>query len=387
MKTPLPSFFAVKPPGPYAFKSPLKRALVHGMDALGSLLMQPPRKPIDWLFVQRVAVLRLDHLGDVLLTLPALKALREELPRAQIDFITGPWGLEAAKMGGQADRVLVFEAPWFARPARAGVWGATEALSRLLRAGGYDAVIDFRGDLRHAWAARKAGIPLRIGQALTGGRFLLTHPARYYSNLHEIEQNISLLRQAGLFPRALPSWPVFKAGEEDTRTVEKVKRELGLGENFIVLHPLPATPAKRWMAEKWGQLIDGLPGDFDVVMIGVQTDAAYLEEIQKGCRRKVISAAGLFTLPQLAAFLGQCRLFIGVDSGPAHIAAAVGVPVISLFSGTNRVCQWAPWGSQVTVLQKETECSPCELQECPFGNECMRRIEVGEVLSLVKPFL
>jgi ADP-heptose:LPS heptosyltransferase len=377
----LPSSFAVKPPGPYAFKSPLKRVLAGFVDALGSLFFQLPRQPVEWPLLKRIAVLRLDHLGDVLLTLPALKALRQGAPQARIDFWVGPWGKEVAELSGVADRVVVFDAPWFARPSRGDFWTGSRGLSRRLKEEGYDAVIDFRGDVRHALASWKAKIPVCIGQAVTGGRFFLTHPAHYDSSLHEVEQNMSLLRQAGLIPPALPSWPDFHTVDGEAGEVRKILESLGSGPNIIAVHPLPATPAKRWMAERWGQLMEGLPGDFDLVLIGTEGDRPYLEEIQKGCGRKIHSAAGLMNLKVLAAFLKQCRLFIGVDSGPAHIAAAMGTPVVSLFSGTNRAAQWGPWGSQVKIIQKITECSPCERQDCPFENECMRRIETAEVIN------
>jgi ADP-heptose:LPS heptosyltransferase len=169
---------AVKPPHPYVYKSALKRAAAHVLDAVGDLLMAPPPEAVDWKAVKKIAVLRLDHLGDVIHCLPALELLRRALPKAQIHLFTGPWGREAARMSGLADKVVVFEAPWFFRPVRVEwPWSSIRELGARLKSGGYDAALEMRGDLRHHLALWLSGIPVRAGHAITAGKFLLTHPA------------------------------------------------------------------------------------------------------------------------------------------------------------------------------------------------------------------
>lgn len=377
----------VNPHRPYAFRSRAKIFLVFLLDSLGYLFFKTKTSSIPWGSVRRIAVLRLDHLGDVLMALPTLEALREALPKVQIDFWVGPWSQGAAEMAGQANRVVVFEAPWFSRPRKRGTWQGCKALSCLLREGKYDVVIDLRGDFRHILAMWMAKIPFRVGQTLTGGGFLLTHPVPHNHALHEVEQGLEILRRIGIEPKPKNPWPALNPSPENIEEASKIKKALGLQKPLVAVHAMASTPAKRWPEEKWAQLLDALPPTFDIVLVGGGADQAALEEIIRKCRRKAASTAGMMSLPVLAAFLKECRLFIGVDSGPAHMAAAVGTPVISLYSGTNLADQWAPRGPQVTVLQKKTPCSPCELRDCPIGNECMKKIEVNEIVEAAKNYL
>jgi ADP-heptose:LPS heptosyltransferase len=215
----------------------------------------------------------------------------------------------------------------------------------------------------------------------------LTHPIQYKHGLHEVERNLDLLKQAGLEEELDRPWPKINCKPDDELKIGELKRSLGLTRPIIALHPISAAEARNWLMDSWCRFIEVLPEGFDVVFIGVEADRTRLEEIQKGCRRKVVMTAGLFSLPVLASFLRQCRLLIGVNSGPAHVAAAVGTPVISLFSATDLAEQWGPRGPRVSLIQKKTECSPCQLKECPFENECMRRIGVDEVLSAAKRLL
>lgn len=372
------------PNRPYAFKSPVKRALAGLLDKLGSGFFKAPEPPVDWERIRKVAILRLDHLGDVLLALPAVQALEKALPRAQVDFIVGPWAKDIVGIAGLQSSSRIFSASWFSRSVKG---QGVQNLEEMLRQGGYKVGIDLRGDFRHIWAMYRAGIPHRIGPIRTGLGFLLTHPIISPGGIHEIEMNFNCLEQAGLQLPDKPPFPRLFIRPEDKEAQQKVRRQLGITRPVVALHATCLASAKRWPTDNWRQLIEELPGNMDVVLIGTGMEKSGMEEIQKGSKRMVFLAAGLLSLPALAAFLKDCKLFIGVDSGPAHIAAAVGTPTLSLYSGTNVASQWAPRGPRVTVLQGKTPCSPCELADCPIGNECMRLIGVDEVLKAVQSML
>jgi heptosyltransferase-2 len=382
-----PADFKVATDGPYVFKSRFKTALVRFMDRIGNLFSSPS-KPVPWSSVKKVAVLRLDHIGDVLLALPCMEALIERLPQAQIDFFVGPWAKDAAELSGLKYEVKVFLAPWFLRgTARSWGWKSIKALNRTLQAGHYDVVIDLRGDFRHILAMKMAGIPVRIGGTRTGGGFWLTHPGQFKPELHEVDRNLDLLAQTGLEPVLRDKNPKLFPSARHENEAREIQTRLNLTKPVIVLHPTCAATAKRWPVESWKKLINGLPEGFDVVMIGTDGEKSDMQAIVQGCSRKVILAAGLFNLGALAAFLKNCALFIGVDSGPAHIAAAVGISVISLFSGTNSAAQWKPRGAQVNVFQNKVECSPCELTVCPIEHHCMTGIAVTEVAESITRLL
>jgi heptosyltransferase-2/heptosyltransferase-3 len=380
-----PADFKMEAHRPYVFKSRLKTILMKSMDRIGNRWFSSPSKPIPWSGVKKVAVLRMDHIGDVLLALPCLEALTRQLPQAQVDFFVGPWSRDAAELSGLKVGVKIFSAPWFSKNTpKAWPLKSIQELSGRLQENHYDAVIDLRGDFRHILAMKFANIPIRIGQTRTGGGFLLTHPVIFNPELHEVDQNLSLLSQTGLETGAGNTTPRIFLRPEDEKEAERISHSLNLTRPVIALHATCAATAKQWPPENWRQLIEAIPSDFDIVMVGTVKEKNDMEKIIGGCPRKVVLTAGMFKLGELAAFLKRCQLFIGVDSGPAHIAAAVGTPVISLLSGTNLASQWSPRGPKVTVIQKVTPCSPCERTECAFNNECMREIMVGEVLNLVQ---
>ncbi len=384
-----PADLAVRRTGPYVYKSALKRRAAGALDRLGDLLLAPRPAAVPWAAVRRVAVLRLDHLGDVLFALPALRALRRALPAAQVDLFVGPWGREAAGLGRAADRLHVFDAPWFWRPRRVEwPWKAIAGLAGELRRGDFDLGIDLRGDLRHGLALWASGIPWRAGHTLTAGRFLLTHPVEARPGLHEVEQNLSLLSGLGLpgggagpaLPRVFP--PSAAAAEAG-----RLWKELGLGVRVVAAQAASGAASKLWPEENWARLLDGLPRGFQAVLLGSGPERPAMERLARRCRRRPALATGRLGLGGLAAFLKRCRLLVSLDSGPAHLAAAVGTPVLALYSGTNLLPQWGPRGSRVEAIQKAPACSPCELAACPLDNACMRAIGADEALAAVRRML
>lgn len=368
----------------YTFKSLFKTLVMRWVDVVGSLFFSTQSASIPWQNLKRIAVLRLDHLGDVLLALPAVKALEEALPNVQVDLIIGPWAKDIVDRAGLRSTPKIFSASWFSRE---GSKDGRRELARLLREGKYDAVIELRGDFRHILAMYQAGVKYRVGLARTGFGFLLTQQLVFRPGQHEMDRNFETMERAGIHLAQKPGFPQLYPRKDDEQAQKEVRQKLGVTKLVIALHSTCLAPSKRWPVAHWQKLIEKLPADRDIVLIGTEGEKPGMEEIVKGCQRKVFVAAGLLNLGGLAAFLKDCQLFIGVDSGPAHIAAAVGTPVLSLYSGTNLVGQWGPKGPKVTVLQKTTPCSPCELVVCPIENECMKLIEVDEVLRNVNESL
>jgi ADP-heptose:LPS heptosyltransferase len=374
-----PAGLKIAPPDPYLFKSRFKRSAMKLVDGIGGLLRRPDLSPIPWKSVKRVAVLRLDQMGDVVLALPCLQAMGEALPAAEIDFWMGPWSRDVAELSRLPFRARVFEAPWFSRTGSSkSAWAGYWEFVKSLQEGRYDLIVDLRGDARHHFAGWLAGVPYRMGPNLTGGGFLLTHPVVFDPTLHEARQGLSYLRQAGLTSGNETEFPALFPLEAEQKEAAEKTASWNLSRPVIAVHATCFSTAKQWPAEKWGLLIERLPADFEVVLIGAASEREAMEKITAGISRRIRLAAGNFRVPALTAFL---------DSGPAHLAAAVGTKTLCLFSGTNRVSQWAPLGKKVVVLQKETVCSPCALFECPIGNECMRLLGVEEVLKEARQLL
>ncbi len=372
--------------GPYAFRSPWKRAAAAALDRAGSLLPRPRPRPADWGRVRRVAVLRTDHLGDLLLLLPFLARLRRALPGARIDLWTGPWGAELAACFPDVDAVRVAQAPWFRRPGPGrGTLAGVVSLARDLARGGYDAAFDPKGDFRHILALTLARVPVRVGFGRTGGGFLLTTRGAWDPDRHESAQSLALA-DAALVPEAPAARPRLAFPEAAQREAEGLARELGVGPDTALVQVGCGAPARLWPTEHWVRLLEGLGRP--VCLLGSSGERDALEDLGRRLRRRPGLAAGRLGLGGLGAFMARAGLFIGVDSGPAHLAAALGLPTLSLFSGTNRAAQWAPQGARVAVLAADPPpCSPCGLGECPYGNACMRALDPDAALAAARKLL
>lgn len=379
----------VAPPAPYVYRSPVKRAAARALDLAGRALSFRPSTAVAWSRVERVAVLRLDHLGDLLHLLPFLRRLRTALPQARIDLWTGPWGRELASLFADVDTVRVSPAPWFERPLRKDwPWADIRGLAQGLKAQGYGAAFEPRGDLRHHLALWGACIPVRAGHAVTAGGFLLTHEARWDAALHEQDQALALLDQAGLPPGRPLRTPYLKLTAAARGEAEGLAKELKLGRRTVMVQAACGTQAKRWSQASWAAVLDALPAGTRVCLLGSAAEKEEITALASKLKRPPAMAAGRLSLSGLAAFLQKAQLLISVDSGPAHLAAVQGVPVLSLFSGTNRASQWAPRGPKVKVLQAQgLPCSPCELSDCPYGNACMAALKPEEVLKEARRML
>lgn len=373
----------VGPPSPYVYRSAYKRAAAKALDSAGRLAFRRHRPEVDWSEVRKVAVLRLDHLGDLLHQLPFLRRLRSGLPGARIELWTGPWGRELAGMFADVDQVRETPASWFARPARVEwPWGDIRALARGLKEGGYDAAFEPRGDLRHHLALWGSGIQRRIGHAVTAGGFLLTQEVPWDPGLHEQDQSLALATACGLPEGPPPAGGYLEIPASALEQAEALARALKLGARRVLVQAACGTAAKRWPPEAWARVIDGLPRGVDVCLLGSASERAEMEALAARCHRAPAVAAGRLDLGGLTAFVGRAEALLSVDSGPAHLAAVQGVKVLCLFSGTNRAGQWAPRGAGVRILRgATTPCSPCELSECPFGNACMASLEPATVLE------
>ena len=395
---PLPAGREEKPPRPYAYKKPWVCRAVRLVDAAGERLFSRRReRPAE---IRRVLVLRPDHLGDVVFALPAIQALRAALPGARIDLLvaTGSRPLFPQNVG-EGLEFLFFDAPWLARPARAraGLRGALSLARQLRRraretGGPYDLAVDLRGDFRLILAARLAGARYLAGRGITGLGFLLDAEAREVAGRHQVEGNLALLEAAGFDHRETPN-PSIVLTQEEIEAGRAVLRGHGVaGAKLVVgVHPGAGLATKRWAPEKYATLIARIASELParVVLLGGPGDRPAADAVlaalgEARSSRRLVDLCG--ALPDLRAFMGvarACHLFVGNDSGPAHIAAALGVPVLCLFSATNDPAEWGPRGGAVVVLRRRIECEGCGLAECGH-HSCMVQLDVEAVFQAVR---
>ena len=391
------------PSGRYRYVRMRWRLLFAVIDAIGWLCVEGWRRlaarrdaaaPRDFGEPRSILLVQLDHLGDAVMTAAVLPALRRRYPQARLEVLAAEWNRELFAACPQVDRVHVSRVNRFARGVRGGWIFSTCWWGWRLRRRNFDLAIDVRGEFPHALILWLSGAKRRLGWDCGGGDFLLTDRARFVPARPEIESRLALLAALGIAPdeAVLAKRPWLEPGAEARQSIAQRLGELGPAEApLIVLHVSAGTQAKRWPVEHWRELLGRLIVDREVrvVLIGVREERVVAETITEGQPwPNVYDWTGRLSLIESAALVAAADAFVGADSGPAHLAAAVGAPAIVLFSGTNRVEQWRPWGERIAALRHETACSPCHRQTCPWAEHpCMSRLTPQAVFRQVQQLL
>jgi heptosyltransferase-2 len=354
---------------------------------------------------QVILLVQLDHLGDAILSTAMLAALRRRWPRASIEVLASPWNREVFAGVAEVDRVYVSRVNRFARGLHLPLaWiVATLWWGLWLRRRRIDVAIDVRGEFPLALMLWLSGARRRLGWNCGGGGFLLTDSAEFVPGRPETDSRFALLARLGIEPLQTPeaTRPRFDPGAAARRNIQERLAALdSTGQRpplRIVAHVGAGTPAKQWPLEHWQELIVRLTRDYaaQVVLVGGAGERAIAQGIAEsgparsfGDRLAVVDWTGRLCLAELGALIEECDLLVGADSGPAHLAAAVGGRVAVLWSGTNDPRQWQPYGKRVRVIRQEVSCQPCHRQACPWADHpCMNGVRPERVLAAVARLL
>ena len=331
---------------------------------------------------QKLMVRATNWIGDAVMSLPALEALRERFPETEIVSVAKPWVSELYSHHPAVDRQIVYE-PDGKHHGPRGFWN----LVRELRAENFDGAILLQNAFHAAWMAWCARIPVRAGYACEARDGLLTTAVEppgpaYYG--HQTYYYLELLFRAGLINRPEAVTEVRLALDKAEKVwAAQALETLGLhGPRFLVgLNPGAAFgPAKRWPADRFAALADRLVGGLhaDVLIFGSASERPLAEEIAREMDHTPTIVAGSTTLRQWMALLERCRLVVTNDSGGMHLAAALGLPVVAVFGSTDADAT-GPLGSRTRVVRRPVECSPCGLRECPIDFRCMTGVTVEDV--------
>jgi heptosyltransferase-2 len=322
--------------------------------------------------------------GDAVLALPALDSVRRSCPGAEV-WAAGPaWVADLLPHRGSIAGVIP------AAPGRG--LAALKASARELRGRGFDRGILFTNSFGSALELRLAGIPERWGYVRDGRGFLLTRrvpaPASW-SGLHQTAYYLNLLARLGLNPG--PPEPRLEVEPEDAARADEMLRRAGRvpGRPLVILGPGAAFgPAKRWPASRFIELGARLQreADAEIVLVGAAGEESLSAGIAAGLARPALDFTGSTTLRELAALLGRARLVVVNDTGPMHIANALGVPVVAVFGPTNPAAT-GPLRPPAVVLKKDVACWPCLYRTCPYDHRCMTRIEAAEAFEAGRRFL
>jgi ADP-heptose:LPS heptosyltransferase len=343
---------------------------------------------------ERVLVVRLDNLGDVVLTAPLFRALHDQLPDAELTLLASPGGALAAPLVPFVDRVDTVRAIWQDLGGRLPFDPDGElAFIAGLRDRHYDAAIICTSfsqtPYAPGYAAYLAAIPVRIGQATDFGGSVLSHtvpPAG--DGIHQAERNLHLLDELGIPVRERSLRLRIPRGADDSAT--ELLRAAGVGESPIVVAPGASCAARRYDPARYGVAARAMARATgrDVVVVGTERERPMADAVVDACP-SAISLAGRTTFPELAAVVARAGLVLCGNSAALHLADAFSRPVVALYSGTDRESEWRPRQAPARLLRIDTFCAPCRRFDCPYAMACLAIepdavVEAGlELLSAV----
>ncbi len=420
--------------GKYRYSKLRWRLLVHALDAAGSIAAAVVRRirPTRQVTAPaRILVVQLDHLGDAVLSTPLIAELRVAYPKSAIDVLASPSNHEVFEADPGVDRVWVAERTWFERrPDRWALLTAVWSLGRQLRDMNYDLGIDVQGDVLSVLVLALAGVRRRVGWSMGGGAFLLTDVAEWIPGRHEVRSRLALLDRLGLSPdpaarvdvhvtdedriavarRLAEAWPRRGGSMRRAESFVRARRRGGHADARPARLPVPTNPATppddpdwlhsdRFAARppllavhlgmatrpavahrSWRALVGRfLEEGWRIVVVGGSDDLALSADLP--AHDRIRNWAGTLTVTETTALLERADLFIGADSGPAHLAASAGTLSVVLFSGTNQPRQWRPWSRHSLTLRKRVPCQPCHQKVCPLANRTMWKLNPDRVLS------
>ena len=336
----------------------------------------------------RILVVRLDRLGDLVLSLPAIEALRRQYPNARISLLTRAWTRELLEGHPWVDEVIAYEYEKGGR--HRSLLGYFRLLKEIIRRR-FDVAFVLHPGARSYLVPFLAGIPYRLGYQDPWGFLLSTAlpDRRRDGTRHESEYALEIIRafkvetppdlKANLFPSSLLG--------------AKIAKEYGVGDvdgqaPWIAVHPGSSCVSKRWSVERFEALGKKIMQQFphQLMILGGKEEQALGQKLKNSWGERATDLTGKLNLKELPALLERCELLISNDSGPVHVAAAVGTRVISLF-GRNQAGlsprRWRPLGHGHTVIQKDVGCVVCLAHNCTIDFECLKAITVDEVFDAV----
>lgn len=328
---------------------------------------------------RRVLIARQDSLGDVLLAGPAVRAVAAS--GAEVTFLCGPRGRAAAELLPGIAEVLEWRADWIDAEPRALSRAHVNRFLELIRGRGFEEALILtsfhQSPLPTALLLRMAGVPRvsAISDDYPGSLLDVRH--RVPSDVHEVERALSLTSACG-----------YELPEGDDRRL----RLIGVGpphmlaeavRPYVVVHPGASVSARAWPQERYVELLELLvERGGNVVVTGARTESGLTARICGRPDPRIVDLGGATDLRGLAATIAHAEAIVVANTGPAHLAAAVGTPVVSIYAPTVPSVRWRPWGVPCRLIERDLACAGCRARECPIpGHPCMEEIGAAEVVQ------
>jgi lipopolysaccharide heptosyltransferase II len=330
--------------------------------------------------VQRLLVIRLDNIGDVVLLSPALRNLRRRFPEAEITLMASPAGGQVAPLLPWIDNVFTWRAIWQDVAGSLSHDPQRErTLIENLRARNYQAAFIFtsfsQSPLPPAYACYLAGIPVRVGYSKEFGGGLLSYSGQPPADeIHQADLNLALLELAKIPVR--DRHLELQIPPEVRHKTDRLLEQAAIDpmSDYTVLAPGASCSARRYSPDRFAAAAVELSNrtGMPVVVVGSQREAETIAPVSAAAQyENLISLVGKTSLPQLAAIIQGAALVVANNSASIHLADAFQRPIVALYSGTEYESQWAPRNSPTRLLRRPTDCSPCYCFECPYSMECL----------------
>lgn len=358
-----------------------------------------------WQAARRIVAIRLDNLGDVLVTTPAIHAIRRSLPKAHLTLLASPVGAQVGRLDPDLDDVIVYQAPWM------DPWHTLprdsdreQRMIATLKERRFDAAIIFtsfrQSPLPSAYLCYLADIPLRAAASIDGPGSLLTtrhkHPERM---MHEVERGLDLVGTLGIGTDERDL--VLRVPDDaraQARALLRSTRMASAGpgahpQPLVVIHPGCSMPARTYPWEMYAGIADLLVERLGatVIVTGTPEERELVRRIYERTHRKTREAlhtfAGMLPFPEFCALIEAADLTITNNTGPMHVSAAVKTPVVALFALTNPPEQWGPWRVPHRLLYHDVACRICYSRVCPYGHECLRLVSPETVIEAAAELL
>jgi len=337
----------------------------------------------DWSSVRRILIVRLRSIGDTVLATPSLFALRRFVPQAKIDILLEDWVAPVLDGSDLVDRVITI--PRHSNAARARV-------ARELHRANYDVVYNLHGGTTATFLTRATGAKHRVGfanyQYSRLHNYTAPSPLEIWQRptLHSAEQQLALIGWTGVPVTDRPPTKLTVTSKAAASISQKLSNN-GVDENesIALIHPAAAFATKQWATENFAQVVEAVAArSFTPVAVVAPNEKPVLQSLKKYSSARVVGFDNL-SLPEITALAARAKLFVGNDSGIAHIAAAVGASCVVVF-GSSNIAHWRPWTTKPNeIVREEMSCQPCHGYFCAEFDqpECILRVPVDRVVAAI----
>lgn len=330
---------------------------------------------------RNILIIKLSAIGDVIHALPMAPAIKQTYPEAKVTWVVEKTAYDLLTNNPYIDEIIVFEKKKF--KTLIGFFKYTPAFSRMLKTKKFDLALDLQGLAKSAAIAYLSGAKAKLGYCnMREYSHLVSKPVcGPHSQEHVVQRYLDVARAIGCKADEV-IFPVVITKQESQRAVNIAKFcGLDISCPYIILAPGANWPNKRWPTEHFAALADMIFAKNKIpVLIGAKADEYFAEEIISAARIPPVNLVGKTTLKELAYIIKQAQAFVGGDTGPMHLAVAVGTPVVALFGPTDAKRN-GPYGDKNIVLNIDADCAGCWQRACPKSLDCLKAISAEAVYS------